>query len=353
MHEAFAQLINWGHVFRDNRVYEPGAFTGVIDRDRMGASVEVVDVVNPDDYEVHLTSGISGPVDIYLTHYRQNGPTSWEYVNSSPLALPGSAWENVWYTFEIVDAVTKNPVGSPLAYWYIPSGDVTEPVPFPAWVTFSDNCLELDLQWDNVLDNLCPVGPYTGHYQIRVYPLNPDGSFDYVTWSSITGKFPCPEYTLTNLCSDCQSVAIGVASRINYTGADPLGGGLVNRSQYYFRYDPCININVDIKPGSYPNCFNSDGKGAIPVAILSSDVFDATLVDPSTIALDGQGVRVVGRGNIQAHIEDVNGDGLEDLMVQIQDVDGTYEADDTIATLTAETFTGYPIMGTDSICIVP
>ena len=81
--------------------------------------------------------------------------------------------------------------------------------------------------------------------------------------------------------------------------------------------------------------------------------FDATQVDPATISLDGQGVGIVGKGKTQAHIEDVNNDGLDDLMMQIEDVDGTYELGDTIATLTGETFAGIQIVGTDSICIRP
>ena len=40
-------------------------------------------------------------------------------------------------------------------------------------------------------------------------------------------------------------------------------------------------------------------------------------------------------------------------MVQIEDMDGTYEPGDSIATLRAETFDGFQIQGTDTICIVP
>jgi hypothetical protein len=114
-----------------------------------------------------------------------------------------------------------------------------------------------------------------------------------------------------------------------------------------------IPVIIDIKPGSDPNCFNNDGHGVIPVAILSSADFDATQVDPSTVSLNGQAVRVVGKGNMQAHIEDVNGDGLDDLVVQIEDVDGTYQEGDTIATLTGATSDGASILGTDALCIVP
>jgi hypothetical protein len=112
-------------------------------------------------------------------------------------------------------------------------------------------------------------------------------------------------------------------------------------------------VEIDIKPGSYPNCFNNDGHGVIPVAIISSADFDATQVDSTTIVLDGQAVRVVGKkGKAQAHIEDSNGDGLDDLVVQIEDQDGTYTPGDTTALLNAETSDGTLIKGADSICIV-
>jgi streptogramin lyase len=113
------------------------------------------------------------------------------------------------------------------------------------------------------------------------------------------------------------------------------------------------SVNVDIKPGCDPNCFKSDGHGVIPVAIFSDSGFDATQVDPATISLDGQGVRIVGKGNTQAHVEDVDGDGLDDLVVQIEDTDETYEEGNAIAILSGETFDGTSFEGSDSICIVP
>jgi len=44
---------------------------------------------------------------------------------------------------------------------------------------------------------------------------------------------------------------------------------------------------IDIKPGSCPNPFNGKSKGSVPVAILGSDVFDVSEVDPATITLEG------------------------------------------------------------------
>ena len=112
-------------------------------------------------------------------------------------------------------------------------------------------------------------------------------------------------------------------------------------------------VAIDIKPGSDPNCFNNDGHGVIPVAILGSADFDATRVDPASVQLAGMSVRVVGRGNMQAHSEDVNNDGFIDLVVQIADVDGTFQPGADTAILTGNLYDGTSIEGSDSICIVP
>jgi hypothetical protein len=113
------------------------------------------------------------------------------------------------------------------------------------------------------------------------------------------------------------------------------------------------SVDIDIKPGSYPNCFNNDGHGVIPVAILTTDNFDAATVDPFSLALDGTGARVKGKSSRAGSLEDLDNDGDLDLVVQIQDIDGTYQAGDTVATLTGETFDGILVQGQDTICIVP
>jgi hypothetical protein len=118
---------------------------------------------------------------------------------------------------------------------------------------------------------------------------------------------------------------------------------------------PSYPVTIDIKPGSDPNSINLGSKGVIPVAILSSANFDATQVDPSTVTLAGAGVAVRGKGNKSlSHEEDVNGDGLLDLVVQVETENldpNTFQ--DGVVCLTGSTFGGLPIKGCDAIVIVP
>jgi len=140
-----------------------------------------------------------------------------------------------------------------------------------------------------------------------------------------------------------------------------LSGSGIRKVEVLFKgkIDPGVTIDditfsgemsIDIKPGSFPNCFNSNEHRVIPVAILGSVDFDVTTIDPFTVTLNGQGVRVKGKSGNAGAFEDVNGDGFLDLVVQIVD-DGVYFPGDTIGIVTAYSYSGVEFQGQDSICI--
>lgn len=124
-----------------------------------------------------------------------------------------------------------------------------------------------------------------------------------------------------------------------------------------------IEVGIDIKPNSYPNCFNNDGHGLIPVAILGSDTFDVTSIDASTLEFQGLKVRMKGNGTVQCSIEDVSGDfstfpegvpdGYPDLVCKFVDEDGIWDAGTGEGTVTGELFNGPPFSfsGTDTVCV--
>jgi len=149
----------------------------------------------------------------------------------------------------------------------------------------------------------------------------------------------------------------------DWTGPDDDGDGFVDYPYVFTNGQdnlpwvrPFVTlVEIDIKPGSHPNAINLGSHGLTPVAILSSEQFDATTVDPDTVELAGAGVEVRGKSNkFLAHAEDVNGDGLVDLVVQVATANLEPESlQDGFATLTAKTYDGQTIEGTDEVIIVP
>jgi hypothetical protein len=114
-----------------------------------------------------------------------------------------------------------------------------------------------------------------------------------------------------------------------------------------------VPVLIDIKPGSFPNSVNLGANGTVPVAILSSSSFDAATVDPSTVTLSRAAVKLRGRGTPMASVDDVNGDGLRDLIVHVSTEALQLAETNVEAALTGWTFGGTPIHGTDSVRIVP
>jgi len=120
------------------------------------------------------------------------------------------------------------------------------------------------------------------------------------------------------------------------------------------------SIEIDIKPGDDTNRVNLGSKGVIPVAIFSTEDFDATELDPGNIFLAGSEVRVRGKGNkYLASEEDVNGDGLLDLVVKIEtqnlDPDTFQEGGAYLRVHATSDQESSPVLyeGWDSITIVP
>ena len=116
-----------------------------------------------------------------------------------------------------------------------------------------------------------------------------------------------------------------------------------------------LPVDIDIKPGSYPNAINLGSNGVVPVAILSTPDFDAATVDPDTVFLAGSSVAVRGKGNKSlASVEDVNGDSLLDLVVKVETENldpGTFQ--DGFATLQVIVDNTVIYEGSDEIIIVP
>ena len=124
-----------------------------------------------------------------------------------------------------------------------------------------------------------------------------------------------------------------------------------NPFRYYIEYSEIL-IDIDIKPGSDPNCFNINGHGVIPVAVLGSDSLNVLDIDTSTLFFAGLEVRMRGKKGPMCHGEDFNGDEFLDLVCQFEDDTSMWTPDSSSeATLAGLLFDGTEFEGTDSICV--
>jgi probable HAF family extracellular repeat protein len=142
------------------------------------------------------------------------------------------------------------------------------------------------------------------------------------------------------------------AKAINERGQIIGSSNTITGEQHAVLWQPIISIDIDIKPGSFPNNINPKSKGKIPVAILSTKDFNAlSQIDLNSLTFGRTGDE---RSLAFCHAsEDVNRDGLQDLLCHFYTEDTGFQCSDTEGILKGETKDGMPIQGSDSVNIVP
>ncbi len=110
-------------------------------------------------------------------------------------------------------------------------------------------------------------------------------------------------------------------------------------------------VDVDIKPGDDTNHINPTSRGKVPVAILSTATFDATTVNPVTLTIAGAPIDVKPNGTPALSFQDINGDGLPDVLVHVNTAALQITNFDNEALVEGMTFDGKYFWGTDTITI--
>ena len=116
-------------------------------------------------------------------------------------------------------------------------------------------------------------------------------------------------------------------------------------------------MQVDIKPGSERNPLNLRSRGVLPVAIIGATDFDVHDIDVTTVRFGVDGDNAAPAHRRRGHIEDINGDGIDDMMLhfrtQALGISGDVERGAVITlALTGELEEGTHFDGEDTVTIV-
>jgi hypothetical protein len=194
---------------------------------------------------------------------------------------------------------------------------------------------------------------------------------------TITGFVPHPVTTGLQ--------AIGVDFQLRITTNSPsidltIGSGADNAlSAWALEY---ITLSLDIKPGSCPNPLNTNtqGKGRLPMAILGTDDFDVSDIDPASISiagtvfpqktpsiedvsaplLDNNHVNVQPPNGVRCECHEEGPDGYADLVIHFSRREiiaalglGALARDTEVPiTVTGELLDGTPFEATDCVRII-
>ena len=137
--------------------------------------------------------------------------------------------------------------------------------------------------------------------------------------------------------------AAGLSGVVNYLDNVEISGSATVTS---------YQISLDIKPGSDTNPINTKSMGLIPVAILSTPDFDApSMVDQSTLAFGYKG-REQSLAFCNENGEDVNGDGLLDLVCHFDTQLTQFTTRSRFGYLGGYTPNGARLFGIDAVTIL-
>ena len=170
-----------------------------------------------------------------------------------------------------------------------------------------------------------------------------------IVWDIINGIRDLKE-VLISQGDDLSGWRLLEARGVSADGRTITGRGINPAGQFegwLARLTPVLTqVQIDIKPATDPNFINPRSHGQIPVAILTTDTFDATTVDADNVRFGSTGVQAAA---LRSTLVDVNADRRFDLLLHFKTQDTGIRCGDTAASLMGKTFSAELIAGSDSL----
>jgi hypothetical protein len=195
---------------------------------------------------------------------------------------------------------------------------------------------------------------------LRVFDLGYDGLSSGIAYDPTTQTFLISDalgwlHLVTpsgTVLSSLNLVTLGILQP-GHISLDPNSGDIFiadRLSKKVFKLAmTAISVSIDIQPGSDPAPIKPRNRGVIPVAILTTNTFDATTVNAATVRFGADGTEAVP---VRVAVEDVNSDGRTDILLHFNIQDTGIQCGDTSAVLTGQTSGGQAIEGSDAITTV-
>ena len=283
---------------------------------------------------------------------------------SAPLAQEVTIFNN----FDVEDAYNANQGWSlvegepfPTAIGFI-QGDAFTPVgsdfilntvELPVWLDNGPNELDVWLMSDvdglpgeiieafHLSDAMGPGGGLVNPLLMDTSVLNPilkEGT-QYWLIASLTGPDASGAWNLNSI-GDIGPHAVLRSDVGEWSASDQ------ERGAFRITGTPVEEVAIDIEPRRARNKIKPGSRRKISVAILTTEMFDATTVDPLSVEFGpNAALEIHGQG----HVEDVDRDGDLDLLLHFNIQDTGIQCGDTTASLIGETFDMALIAGSDNI----
>jgi len=157
----------------------------------------------------------------------------------------------------------------------------------------------------------------------------------------LLGYWPLNEGTGTNTRDYSQGKTGVLEGGAQWTAGDWAGG---------------LEVTIDIRPDDADNVINIRSRGVIPVALLSTANMDVTdIVDRKSLTFGHTGeeasLHTRGYGTPNCGVEDVNADGLDDLVCKFKTPDTGFTVNDDEGILNGLTLSGDAFTGRDWVRI--